>query len=102
MIVCQCNVLCCSDIRNAAEAILRDDPYAVVTPGTVFRCCGVRPQCGGCMPSVAGQIVAVVDSTAKVDCVYNDSRLASYSTEPPQGSVGDEGQQKGHRLSEQG
>ena len=33
MIVCSCNVITRGDIEAVIEEILRDDPYAVLTPG---------------------------------------------------------------------
>jgi hypothetical protein len=56
MIICQCNVIACSEIRQAVGHIRSADPFAVVTPSGVFRCCGKRPRCGGCMPLVTGII----------------------------------------------
>lgn len=65
MIVCHCNVISCKDIRKAASQICEADPYRVVTPGSLFRACGVRPQCGCCLMRVAELIVEVVDPPAE-------------------------------------
>jgi bacterioferritin-associated ferredoxin len=56
MIICQCNVIACNEIRKAVGHIRAGDPFAVVTPTGVFRCCGKRPRCGSCMPLVTGII----------------------------------------------
>jgi bacterioferritin-associated ferredoxin len=56
MIVCHCNVIACTEIRASVRMILGDDQVAVVTPGQVFKCCGARPQCGGCMINVSDVI----------------------------------------------
>jgi bacterioferritin-associated ferredoxin len=61
MIVCHCNVITCGELRKAAAELCDTDPYAIVTPGTLFRACGARPQCGCCMPRVADLIVEVLD-----------------------------------------
>ena len=52
VIVCHCNVLACADIRRSVRDVLGSQSAGGVTPGRVFRCCGARPQCGGCMGSV--------------------------------------------------
>jgi len=56
MIICQCNVIVCNEIRKAVCDIRATDPFALVTPSGVFRRCGKRPQCGSCMPLVTGII----------------------------------------------
>lgn len=56
MIICQCNVISCGDLRKAVGDLRSDEPHALVTPARVFRCCGKRPRCGTCMPLVTGLI----------------------------------------------
>jgi bacterioferritin-associated ferredoxin len=56
MVICQCNVIGCGEIRAAVGEIKAAEPYALVTPAGVFRCCGKRPICGGCMPLVTAII----------------------------------------------
>jgi len=56
MIICQCNVISCGDLKQAVGALRADDAHAMVTPAGVFRCCGKRPRCGACMPLVSGLI----------------------------------------------
>ena len=63
MIVCHCNVIACSDIREAVRGLRAGQPEALVTPGQVFRCCGRRPQCGGCMNNVTSIISDEVSRT---------------------------------------
>ena len=58
MIVCHCNVIACSDIRKAVKGLLDSEPQGIVTPGRVFKCCGRRPQCGGCMENVSAIIAS--------------------------------------------
>jgi bacterioferritin-associated ferredoxin len=50
MIVCSCNVISRRDIEEAIEAILTEDPYAVLTPGLIYHRLGRRGKCGGCFP----------------------------------------------------
>lgn len=64
MIVCHCNVIACADIREAVKGIRAAEPEGVVTPGRIFRCCGQRPQCGGCMNLVSAIITEEVESGA--------------------------------------
>ena len=49
MIVCSCAVISDHDIRNAINWMQTVDPYAVVTPGRVYRALGKSPDCGGCI-----------------------------------------------------
>lgn len=60
MIICHCNVITCGDIRRATSEICLADPYAVLTPGALFRACGARPQCGCCLTRVADLIVEAI------------------------------------------
>ncbi len=52
MIVCHCNVIACTDIRRSVAELSEGKQLAMVTPSMVFKCCGARPQCGGCMTTV--------------------------------------------------
>lgn len=61
MIVCHCNVIACSDIRKAVRGVASEQPGSLVTPGRVFKCCGSRPQCGGCMGNVVSIISEELD-----------------------------------------
>ncbi|WP_409755662.1 bacterioferritin-associated ferredoxin [Aestuariivirga sp.] len=60
MIVCHCNVIACSEIRKAVRE-LGGEAGGLVTPGQIFKCCGRRPQCGGCMSHVSSLIVSELD-----------------------------------------
>jgi bacterioferritin-associated ferredoxin len=52
MIVCSCNVLSDSQVRDAVA-----DPGAGVrTAGQVYRCLGCSPQCGRCARTIRGII----------------------------------------------
>jgi bacterioferritin-associated ferredoxin len=64
VIVCHCNVLACADIRRSVKELLHGQSAAMVTPGQVFRCCGARPQCGGCMGSVSSLIASELSRIA--------------------------------------
>ena len=56
MIVCQCNVLRDDALGEAiADLGTRREP-AVITPGQVFKCCGAKFQCSGCMPLITSVI----------------------------------------------
>ncbi len=49
MIICHCNVISSKDIESAIERLLEVGPDTVITPTTVFRDCGKRPDCGNCI-----------------------------------------------------
>jgi bacterioferritin-associated ferredoxin len=50
MIVCSCNIISRRAIEEAIEAILAEDPHAVLTPGLIYHRLGKRGKCGGCFP----------------------------------------------------
>lgn len=56
MIVCHCNRITSAEIESATVAFLEADGYAIATPGAIFRCCGKRPECGGCMDNFVAHI----------------------------------------------
>jgi len=60
MMVCHCNVIACSEVRQAVRDLRSGDGHGVVTPGRVFSCCGKRPNCGSCMPLIASLIAETV------------------------------------------
>ncbi|SER15450.1 BFD-like [2Fe-2S] binding domain-containing protein [Faunimonas pinastri] len=57
MIVCSCNLITRGDIENVITRLVVDDPYAVLTPGLIYRELGKRGKCGGCFPQVSRLIV---------------------------------------------
>jgi bacterioferritin-associated ferredoxin len=57
MIVCSCNIITRRDIEGVIEAILADDPYAVLTPGLIYHRLGRRGRCCGCFPHVSRILV---------------------------------------------
>lgn len=67
MIICQCNVISCTQLKSATERLSACDPHCIVTPGAVFRACGVRPQCGGCMLNVTEIIVGAMQQRQQLD-----------------------------------
>lgn len=52
MIVCSCNLITDREIERVIETLLRDDPYAVLTPGLIYHRLGKRGRCCGCFPQV--------------------------------------------------
>lgn len=60
MIVCHCNVISSQDIDRSVSRLREGDPQALLTPGEIFRSCGKRPNCGGCMPVFAAKIAEIV------------------------------------------
>jgi bacterioferritin-associated ferredoxin len=57
MIVCSCNIIVRRDIEAVIEAILAEDPYAVLTPGLLYHRLGRRGKCCGCFPHVSQILV---------------------------------------------
>lgn len=51
MIVCHCNVITESHIREAVAELLAADPFRVLTPGYVYRALGKKGRCCGCFPT---------------------------------------------------
>ncbi len=49
MIVCSCSRITDRDIHVAIDWMRAADPYALITPGKVYRALGKRPDCGGCI-----------------------------------------------------
>ena len=105
MIVCHCNVIACTDIRLSVQRLSVEIEAASITAGQVFRCCGARPQCGGCVPSVKRMIAAELD---KLTCPGAGSCAAAefvakyLKLETDDELAEHEGQSHGTRISEQG
>jgi len=78
MIICQCNILSDDLVAEAvADMRARTEP-AIITPGQVFKCCGAKFQCAGCMSHVT-EIIAKsfdVDVTGLPGC--GSKRTRSY------------------------
>ena len=49
MIICHCNVINSKDIESAIARLLEYGPDQEITPTTIFRACGKRPDCGNCI-----------------------------------------------------
>lgn len=49
MIICSCSRVSDSDIRDAIAWMRASDPYALITPGKIFRALGKAAECGGCI-----------------------------------------------------
>ncbi len=49
MIICHCNVISSKDIESAIGRVLEYGPDEEITPTTIFRACGKRPDCGNCI-----------------------------------------------------
>ncbi len=127
MIVCQCGVISCRQIRDSVAEMRDGDPYCIVTPGRVFKKCGARPNCGNCMSLFVATIetqlgdketarakTRFIDKSGasgleKVEITSgmtgwsgaNSSSLACESNDESKESQ-DEGQREGHRVSKQG
>jgi bacterioferritin-associated ferredoxin len=57
MIVCSCNIITRRDVELVIEEILRNDPYAVLTPNLLYHRLGRRGKCCGCFPHVTEILV---------------------------------------------
>jgi len=49
MIVCSCQRVSDSDIREAIAWMRAADPYTLITPGKIYRALGKSAECGGCV-----------------------------------------------------
>jgi bacterioferritin-associated ferredoxin len=49
MIICSCTGVTDRDISQAIAWMRASDPYALVTPGKIYRALGKAPRCGGCI-----------------------------------------------------
>jgi bacterioferritin-associated ferredoxin len=58
MIVCSCTMITSDDIAEAVAAIRTAQPFAVLTPGLIYRHLSKRPSCGNCLPLVTKLMVA--------------------------------------------
>jgi bacterioferritin-associated ferredoxin len=58
MIVCSCTMITSEEIAEAVSAIRTAQPFAVLTPGLIYRHLGKRPSCGNCLPLVTKLMVA--------------------------------------------
>jgi len=49
MIICSCSGVTDRDIRQAITWMRASDPYALITPGEIYRALGKSAECGGCI-----------------------------------------------------
>ena len=49
MIVCSCTGVTDRDITQAIAWMRAADPYALITPGKIYRALGKSADCGGCI-----------------------------------------------------
>ena len=49
MIVCSCSGVTDRDIHQAIAWMRASDPYALITPGKIYRALGKTAECGGCI-----------------------------------------------------
>lgn len=98
MIVCHCNVLGSGEIEDLVRRLGAGDPHRIITPGTVFQGCGMRPNCGACMPLVVATVAVARQAsleTARARTVVSDP--ASVASLDMAGRAGDE-QARGGRC----
>lgn len=50
MFVCHCKGITDTQIRQAVQDLHAESPGRVITPSSVLRKLGKRPECGGCLP----------------------------------------------------
>jgi len=94
MIICSCAVISDTDIRRAVEWMRASDPYAVVTPGKVYRALGKTPECGGCIRLFVDSLRADLNNNVPIELrALRIDRKERRSNE---------GRTLGHRVSEQG
>jgi len=94
MIICSCAVISDADIRRAVEWMRASDPYAVVTPGKVYRALGKTPACGGCIRLFVDSLRADLNNDVPIE-------LSALRIDMKE-RQSNEGRSLGHRVSEQG
>ncbi len=57
MIICSCNIISDTDIRNVIGKLRKNDANALLTPGRVYRALGKRAQCGSCLDNAIAVIL---------------------------------------------
>ncbi|WP_068083361.1 (2Fe-2S)-binding protein [Polycladidibacter stylochi] len=65
MIICHCNVITDTEIKQAAKEILSAPNRSVCTPGAIFRQLGKKPNCGGCFNSIIEIIVKQMEEESE-------------------------------------
>jgi bacterioferritin-associated ferredoxin len=102
MIICQCNALSDDALAEAiADMRARPEP-AVITPGQVFKCCGAKFQCAGCMPLVTSVIAQSFENVLAGADVCRLRLPTAFTQQRKLEAVSHEGRQESHRRVEQG
>lgn len=58
MLVCSCNFITDSEIRDVINAFLEEDCWQLIVPGKVYHAMQKRGRCCGCFPNVVDIIVS--------------------------------------------
>lgn len=72
MIVCSCTGVTDRDITQAIAWMRAADPYALITPGKIYRALGKSVECGGCIRLFVAQMRA--DANLAVPLELQDLR----------------------------
>lgn len=62
MIVCHCNIITKSDIRDVVHDLLGQDAWQLITVGMVYHAMKKRGKCCGCFPNAIAIIVDCVEA----------------------------------------
>lgn len=57
MLVCSCNFITETDIRDAIREMLDDDCWQLIVPGKLFHAMNKKGRCCGCFPNVVDLII---------------------------------------------
>lgn len=58
MLVCSCNFITDTEIRDVINAFLEEDCWQLIVPGKVYHAMQKRGRCCGCFPNVVDIIVS--------------------------------------------
>ncbi len=67
MIVCSCTGVTDRDIREAIAWMRASDPYALITPGKIYRALGTSAECGGCIRLFVAQMRSDTNTAVPVE-----------------------------------
>ncbi|MDP9839213.1 bacterioferritin-associated ferredoxin [Neorhizobium huautlense] len=103
MLVCSCNYITDTEIRNAITALLDEDCWQLIVPAKVYHSMAKRGRCCGCFPNVVDLIIRTTEDyhsrrhSTEAELVDYMSRLKQLHEENRRADI--ERRQKGHRAA---
>ncbi|MGI2035959.1 (2Fe-2S)-binding protein [Rhizobium panacihumi] len=103
MLVCSCNYITDTEIRDAIVALLDEDCWQLIVPVKVYHSMAKRGRCCGCFPNVVDLIIRTTEEyharrhSTEAEVVDYMSRLKQLHEENRRADI--ERRQKGHRAA---